>query len=76
MDEKVHCIIRNLLMLVLIPRKLHSDDESQAAFLRATVSRVRLNLKFIISFVDCKSNGNAIKGTRFLATDLGTDLLQ
>ena len=43
--DKVHSIIRNLLMMVLIPRKLHVDDESQAAYLRATVSRVRSNLK-------------------------------
>ena len=45
MEEKVHCIIRNLLMMVLIPKKLHVDDESQAAYLRACVSRVRLNSK-------------------------------
>ena len=42
MSENVHCVIRNLLMMVLVPRKLHVDDESQAAYLRATVSRVIL----------------------------------
>ena len=40
MNDKVHSMIRNLLMMVLIPKKLHVDDESQAAYLRATVSRV------------------------------------
>ena len=40
-QEKVHCELRNLLMMVLVPRPLHKDGERQAAYLRATVSRVR-----------------------------------
>ena len=50
MEEKVHRIIVNLLMMVLVPRKLHTDDESQAGYLRAAVSRVRFipkNYSFI-----------------------------
>lgn len=39
--EEVHVEIRNLIMMVLLPKKLHKDDESQEAYLRAAVSRVR-----------------------------------
>ena len=39
-SEKVHVEIRNLTMMILLPRKLHLDDETQAAFVRAAVSRV------------------------------------
>ena len=46
-DEYTHVIIRNLVMMVLLPKKLHFDGQHQAAFLRAAVSRVR-NLKLII----------------------------
>ena len=76
MNDKVHSIIRNLLMMVLIPRKLHVDDESQAAYLRAAVSRVRSILKNYYLFVDCQSDGDAVKGTRLFATNLGDDLLR
>ena len=41
-SEKVHVEIRNLAMMILLPRKLHVDDETQSAFLRAAVSRVLL----------------------------------
>ena len=44
-EEKVHCELRNLLMMVLVPKPLHEDGERQAAYLRATVSRVRLNFR-------------------------------
>ena len=40
LSEKTHAEIRNLLMMVLLPKKLHTDDETQGAFLRAAVSRV------------------------------------
>merc|ERR1712156_889125 len=40
MQEKVHCELRNLLMMVLVPRPLHEDGARQAAYLRATVSRI------------------------------------
>ena len=39
-EEKVHVELRNLIMMILLPKKLHVDDQSQAAFLRAAVSRV------------------------------------
>ena len=39
--EEVHVEIRNLIMMVLLQKKLHKDDESQEAYLRAAVSRVR-----------------------------------
>ena len=40
-DEKTHKIIRNLAMMLLLPKRLHFDGPHQAAFLRAAVSRVR-----------------------------------
>ena len=40
--EDTHVMIRNLVMMVLLPKKLHVDGEHQAAFLRAAVSRVRI----------------------------------
>ena len=40
LSEETHVEIRNLLMMVLLPKKLHVDDETQGAFLRAAVSRV------------------------------------
>ena len=39
-EEKVHVELRNLILMILLPKKLHVDDSSQAAFLRAAVSRV------------------------------------
>ena len=51
--EKIHKEIRNLIMMILLPKRLHFDGAHQAAFLRAAVSRVRkliiiLNLLFIL----------------------------
>ena len=43
--EESHVHIRNLTMMVLLPRKLHVDDETQAAYLRAAISRVRFKLQ-------------------------------
>ena len=40
-QESVHTSIRNLIMCILLPKKLHFDGKHQAAFLRAAVSRVR-----------------------------------
>ena len=37
---EVHHIIRNLVAMILVPKKLHLHDDSQAAFLEAAVSRV------------------------------------
>ena len=48
-SERVHVELRNLIMMILLPKKLHVDDNSQAAFLRAAVSRVS-NAKVIYIF--------------------------
>ena len=40
-EEDTHTEIRNLIMMILLPKNLHIDGEHQAAFLRAAVSRVR-----------------------------------
>ena len=37
---EIHQQIRNLIALILLPKKLHENDVSQAAYLRAAVSRV------------------------------------
>ena len=51
--EEVHTEIRNLIVCILLPKKLHFDGEHQAAFLRAAVSRVRnficVSFEFLIS---------------------------
>merc|ERR1712176_1640980 len=38
--ESTHTKIRNLILIILLPKKLHIDGEHQAAFLRAAVSRI------------------------------------
>ena len=38
--EDTHKAIRNLVMMILLPKRLHFDGAHQAAFLRAAVSRV------------------------------------
>ena len=45
-SESFHVEIRNLTMMILLPRKLHMDDETQAAFVRAAVSRVNLSYTY------------------------------
>ena len=40
--------IRNLLMMTIIPKKMTKKDNVQSAYLKAAISRVKLNLK--ISF--------------------------
>ena len=37
-----HHKIRNLIAMILVPKKLHKNDKSQAAYLKAAVSRVGL----------------------------------
>ena len=49
-SEYVHVELRNLIMMILLPKKLHVDDSSQAAFVRAAVSRVSFFLKVIFNF--------------------------
>merc|ERR1719285_914798 len=39
-EEDVHEEIRNLVMMILLPKRLHFDGAHQAAFLRAAVSRI------------------------------------
>ena len=36
----IHWRIRDLIAMVLVPKKLHAKDDSQNAYLRAAVSRV------------------------------------
>ena len=52
-EEDTHREIRNLVMMILLPKRLHFDGAHQAAFLRAAVSRasklkivLKLNLNF------------------------------
>ena len=40
MSQDTHEQIRNLIAMILLPKKLHKSDDSQAAYLRAAVSRV------------------------------------
>ena len=35
-----HRQIRNLIAMILLPKKLHVNDESQSAYLKAAISRV------------------------------------
>ena len=39
-DPYNHQKIRNLIAMILVPKRLHRNDESQAAYLKAAVSRV------------------------------------
>ena len=53
-----HREIRDLIMMILLPKRLHFDGPHQAAFLRAAVSRVensnQTSLRLIFSVSDCK----------------------
>ena len=55
MKEEVHEKIRNLIAMILVPKKMHRNDQSQpgsqAAHLRAAVSRVSTTVK---SLLKCK----------------------
>ena len=56
----------------------HKDCDSQAAYIRETISRVDSTKFYFVtnsSVVDCKSNRDAVKGTRLLAHNQGDDLL-
>ena len=41
--------IRNLLMMTIIPKKMNQKDNLQSAYLKAAISRVKIN--FQISFL-------------------------
>ena len=71
MRDRAHQDIRNLIAMILLPKKLHKNDKSQAAYLRAAVSRVSCQNKLSICISDCKSNCIG-KLWRF---DAGTHLL-
>ena len=43
MSAENHQEIRNLIAMILLPKKLHENDESQDAYLKAAVSRVSNN---------------------------------
>ena len=64
-EEHVHVELRNLIMMILLPKKLHVDDQSQAAFLRAAVSRVSKKVIDIFKFcyLDCQSYRDGTEGT-------------
>ena len=40
LKKETHEKIRNLIAMILLPKKLHQNDSSRAAYLRAAVSRV------------------------------------
>ena len=40
LSDENHDKIRNLIAMILVPKKLHTNDDSQAAYLRAAISRV------------------------------------
>ena len=42
MSDENHRKIRNLIAMILLPKTLHKNEESQTAYLRAAVSRVSL----------------------------------
>ena len=67
MSQENHQKIRNLIAMILLPKTLHKNDESQAACLRAAVSRVSLVLNYFcvtqivigiqeFEFIDCFSD--------------------
>ena len=41
--------IRNLLMMTIIPKKMTKKDDLQSAYLKAAISRVKINFK--VSFL-------------------------
>ena len=60
-DSSFHVQTRNAILMILVPRQLHVDDKSQAAFLRAAVSRVRqfyLEANHLFLFEGCESDDN------------------
>ena len=59
-EERTHVHLRNLVMMVLLPKKLHFDGEHQAAYLRAAVSRVR-NVNFISNIITKIANQTVLE---------------
>lgn len=71
--EEVHVEVRNLTMMILLPRKLHMDDDTQAAFVRAAVSRVSEKQTFFIKDLDRQSNCDGATRSHISAAYLGVD---
>ena len=44
-SSKMFLEIRNLLMMTIIPKKMDKKDYRQSAYLKAAVSRVKVNFK-------------------------------
>ena len=55
LSDDNHEKIRNLIAMILLPKKMNQNDSSQAAFLRAAVSRVSQSSNSK-SISDCKSD--------------------
>ena len=54
-SSKIFLEIRNLLMMTIIPKKMDKKDNRQSAYLKAAVSRVKVNFKisfFLFNFSD------------------------
>ena len=49
MKPENHRTIRNLVAMILLPKQLHKNDKSNAAYLRAAVSRVSCTIHFLIT---------------------------
>lgn len=72
--REVHVELRNLIMMILLPRKLHKDDKTQSAYLRAAVSRVgTLYLSTHLFCPDRQSNCDGTTRSYILAPYLGDD---
>ena len=55
-SDETHFKTRNLIAMILLPKKLHVYDDSQAAYLRAAVSRVSyIKLISFISLLKLRS---------------------
>ena len=47
MGDRNHETIRKLIAMILLPKKLHKNDRSQSAYLKAAVSRVSYFTKIV-----------------------------
>ena len=47
MEDRNHETIRKLIAMILLPKKLHKNDQSQSAYLKAAVSRVSYFTKIV-----------------------------
>ena len=70
MKPENHRTIRNLVAMILLPKQLHKNDKSNAAYLRAAVSRVSCTVDFVNYNLDCKSNGSWKTWRFYVGTNL------